>query len=212
MLFNNRKQAGTKLADALDKFKDEQVVVFALPRGGVVLGVEIAKKLHAPLDLVITKKIGHPMNPEYAICAVAEEGEPLCNPSEVARIDSGWLDSEVERIRQEIKRRRQHYFGKIKQQNIEGKTAIIVDDGIATGFTMMAAIKEITMRKPKQVVVAVPVTPYDTAKKLKSMADELVSLYIERHYLGAVGAYYIDFRQVEDNEVMALLKSVNNAP
>lgn len=172
------------------------------------MGVEIANKLQAPLDLIITKKVGHPSNPEYAICAVAEEGEPICNTYEISRIDPKWFEAEVVRIKSDIKRRRQEYFGEISMRDVSGKTVIITDDGIATGFTMIAAIKEIKKRAPKKIVVAIPVTPYDTAKILKTMTDDLVSLSIDTDYLGSVGAYYMDFRQVEDSEVIALLKSV----
>lgn len=208
MIFRDRKDAGIKLAKALEKYKGEDVIIFALPRGGVPLGVEIAKKLTAPLDLIITKKIGHPMNAEYAICAIAEDGSPVCNSAEVNNVDPGWFEKEIQRVRQEIKRRREKYLGKITPHPVEGKIAIIVDDGIATGLTMIAAIDEIKRRKPKRLVVAIPVTPYDTAQKLKSMVDDLVSLDIDAHYLGAVGAYYEDFSQVEDSEVISLLKSV----
>lgn len=209
MFFNDRKDAGVRLAGALAKYKGADIVVLALPRGGAVLGAEIAKRLDAPLDLVITKKVGHPTNPEYAICGVAEQGEPICNSFELSRVDPIWFSDELNRIRNEIARRREEYFGEMKEREVEGKTVIIVDDGIATGFTMMAAINEIKKRKPKRVVVAIPVTPYDTAQTLLSMADDLVSLEIDQNYLGAVGAYYRDFRQVEDSEVISLLKSVN---
>ena len=207
MLFKNRKDAGIRLAGALEKYQGADVIVFALPRGGVVLGAEIANRLNAPLDLVITKKIGHPLNSEYAICAVAEEGEPICNTSEVSKLDPIWFQDEVRKVQNEIKRRRKEYFGEIKQHDIEGRIAILVDDGIATGFTMIAAIKEIRKRKPKKVVVAIPVTPYDTAQSLKTIADDLVTLDIDQHYLGSVGAYYVDFSQLEDSEVISLLKS-----
>ncbi|NLC25798.1 MAG: phosphoribosyl transferase [Fastidiosipila sp.] len=206
MIFQNRKEAGVKLAEALTKYIGENVIVFALPRGGVELGVEIAKKLNAPLDLVITKKIGYPLNPEYAIGAVAETGEPLYNQQERQRVDQAWLKREEERVRVELKRRRQEYFGEKNQLDVAGKVAIIVDDGIATGMTMMSAVKYMKDQGAKSVVVAIPVTPYDTAQKLSELADDLVSLQIDRHYRGAVGAYYKDFRQVSDNEVIALLK------
>ncbi len=206
MIFQNRKEAGVKLAEALTKYIGENVIVFALPRGGVELGVEIAKKLNAPLDLVITKKIGHPLNPEYAIGAVAETGEPIYNQQERQRVDQAWLKREEERVRAELKRRRQEYFGEKDQLDVAGKVAIIVDDGIATGLTMMSAVKYMKDQGAKSVVVAIPVTPYDTAQKLSELADDLVSLQIDRHYRGAVGAYYKDFRQVSDNEVIALLK------
>ena len=184
------------------------MIVFALPRGGVVLGVEIAEKLDAPLDLVITKKIGHPFNSEYAIGAVAESGEPLYNAAELRRVDASWRRSEEERMRAELKRRRRDYFGDREQEDLAGKVAIIVDDGIATGLTMMAAIKYLRGQGAERIVVAIPVTPYDTAQRLREQADDLVSLQIDRYYRGAVGAYYKDFRQVSDEEVSALLRSV----
>ena len=208
MVFQNRKEAGIKLAEALSKFKDDDVIVFALPRGGVVLGVEIAERLDAPLDLVITKKIGHPFNSEYAIGAVAESGEPLYNEAELRRVDASWRRSEEERMRAELKRRRRDYFGDREQEDLAGKVAIIVDDGIATGLTMMAAIKYLRGQGAERIVVAIPVTPYDTAQRLREQADDLVSLQIDRYYRGAVGAYYKDFRQVSDEEVIALLRSV----
>ena len=208
MVFQNRKEAGIKLAEALSKFKDDDVIVFALPRGGVVLGVEIAEKLDAPLDLVITKKIGHPFNSEYAIGAVAESGEPLYNAAELRRVDASWRRSEEERMRAELKRRRREYFGDREQEDLAGKVAIIVDDGIATGLTKMAAIKYLRGQGAERIVVAIPVTPYDTAQRLREQADDLVALQIDRYYRGAVGAYYKDFRQVSDEEVIALLRSV----
>lgn len=209
MYFKNRKDAGIQLAEALKKYQHEDVIVYALPRGGVELGVEIANKLKAPLDLIITKKIGHPLNSEYAICAVGEESEPICNTRETSQIDPTWLHDEVERIRTEIKRRKTLYQGEIQPHSVAGKTAIVVDDGIATGLTMMAAIAEIKHGHPKKIVVAIPVTPYDTAQVLTTMADELVSLDIDKYFLGAIGAYYGEFNQVKDSEVIALLQSVH---
>ena len=208
MRFKNRLEAGVQLAILLQKYADDNLVVYALPRGGVSLGVEIAKKLHAPFDLVITKKIGHPGNPEYALCAIAEDGEPICNKDDIGYIDKHWLQEEIDRVRVEIKRRREKYFGEITHPDIEGKTAIIVDDGIATGYTMLAAINEIKRRKPGKIVVAIPVTPEDTARELRKITDDLVSVEIDPFYLGAVGAYYDDFSQVEDEEVISLIKSL----
>lgn len=208
MRFKNRLEAGVQLAILLQKYADDNLVVYALPRGGVPLGVEIAKKLHAPFDLVITKKIGHPGNPEYALCAIAEEGEPICNKDDIGYIDKHWLQEEIDRVRVEIKRRREKYFGEITHPDIEGKTAIIVDDGIATGYTMLAAINEIKRRKPGKIVVAIPITPEDTARELRKITDDLVSVEIDPFYLGAVGAYYDDFSQVEDEEVIYLIQSL----
>ena len=206
MYFKDRKDAGIRLGEALVQYKDQAVIVYALPRGGVVLGKEISDQLQAPLDLVITKKIGHPMNPEYAICAVAEEGEPICNPNELSKVDPEWFQRELNRVRQEIRRRRKEYLGDKPRRDPAGKIAIIVDDGIATGFTMIAAIKEMKERNPKKVVVAIPVVPFDTAQKLRRLADELIALDIDSNYLGAAGAYYEEFNQVEDQEVLDLLR------
>ena len=210
MIFKDRRDAGARLAEALEVYSDKRVIIFALPRGGVVLGVEIARKLHAPLDLVLTKKVGHPFCPEYAIAAVAEEGEPIRNESEVAEVDPVWFQQEVERIRIELSRRRKEYLGEKPPRDVNGRTVIIVDDGIATGLTMFAAITEMQKRGAKSVVVAIPVTPSDTARKLESMGIELVSLRIDPYYLGAVGAYYADFRQVTDGEVISLLMAVDS--
>lgn len=206
MRFKDRKDAGIKMAEALDKYRNQDVVVLALPRGGVVPAAEIAKALGAPLDLVITKKIGHPMNDEYAICAISEDGEPVCNEIERSRVDPEWLENKIAKVRGEIQKRRENYHLGSERQSLEGKIAIIVDDGIATGLTMLAAIYEIKSRNPKELVVAIPVVPGDIAKKLKALVDELVALDIDESYLGAVGAYYYDFWQVEDNEVIELLK------
>lgn len=104
MYFKDRKDAGIRLGEALRQYKGQDVIVYALPRGGVVLGRVIADQLQAPLDLVITKKIGHPMNPEYAICAIAEEGAPICNPNEISKVDPEWFQLELNRVRQEIRR------------------------------------------------------------------------------------------------------------
>lgn len=208
MIFRDRQDAGIRLAEALTKYRDENVVVFALPRGGVALGAEIAKKLHAPLDLIIVRKIGHPLNPEYAICAIAEEGTPVCNETEISKLDPRWLADAVTKERNEIRQRRKKYLGNTEISSVDGKTAIIVDDGIATGLTMLAAIEEIRRRNAKRIVVAIPVTPVDTARRLQFVADELVSLKIDEAFLGAVGAYYQDFHQMQDSEVIVLLKSV----
>ena len=208
MRFKDRNEAGIQLAVLLQKYAGDNLVVYALPRGGVPLGVEIAKKLHAPFDLLITKKIGHPGNPEYALCAIAEDGEPICNQDDIGYIDNHWLQEEIERVRNEIKRRREKYFGEITHPDIEGKTAIIVDDGIATGYTMLAAINEIKRRKSGKIVVAIPITPEDTARELRKITDDLVSVEIDPFYLGAVGAYCDDFSQVEDEEVIYLIKSL----
>ena len=208
MRFENRVDAGKKLAAKLEKYKGEDVIVLALPRGGVVLGYEIAKSLGAPLDLVITRKIGHPDNPEYAICAVAEDGHTLCNEVERSNINDEWFDKVVVEEQEEAKRRRKLYL-KGKRKNIKGKTVIIVDDGIATGLTLGLAIKEVKHDDPKKIIVAVPVAPREAVDEISREVDEFVSLYVPQIYLGAVGAYYDSFEQVSDEEVVRLLDGLS---
>jgi putative phosphoribosyl transferase len=207
MFFNDRSHAGRLLAEALMKYSGKDTVVYALPRGGVVLGYEVSKMLGCPLDLVVTRKIGHPNNPEYAICAVSENAPPICNQLEISRLTEGWLDFQVSKQKGEIKRRKKTY----PSPNIspKGKTAIIIDDGIATGLTIKSAIEEIKSQKPKLLIVAVPVSPKDTAEEISSNVDHLVCLDIQEYYLGAVGAYYADFSQVTDSEVVELLYLAN---
>jgi len=209
MLFKNRTEAGQKLAELLSDYASEDVIVYALPRGGVILGAEIARALNAPLDLIITRKIGHPSNPEYAVCALAEDGAPICNQSELERLGHPWLEEEKHKAREEIQRRREEYVGNPTQKDIKGKTAIIVDDGIATGLTMIASIEEMRLHEPKEIVVAIPIVPYLTSLKLEGMVDKVVYVEATRDFLGAVGAYYEDFTQVDDEEVKRILKEVN---
>ena len=183
----------------------QNTVVYAMPRGGVVLGYEIAKALKCPLSLVITRKIGHPHSPEYAIGVVTEEGETIFNEEEIKLVDQTWLKEELKNQREEAKRRRDVYLGGKKPISAEGKTAIIVDDGVATGLSLFLAVKKIKKEKPKRLIVAIPVAPKDTALRLKKEVNELVAMLIDENYLGAVGAYYQEFNQVEDREVIDLL-------
>jgi putative phosphoribosyl transferase len=207
MHFKDRSEAGQLLAQALKQYQNQPVVVYAIPRGGVVTAIEIARVLHAPLDLIITRKIGHPYQPEYAIAAVAEDGHMLGSKEELQAVDKNWLAQEVESQRREAKRRREHYLKNRPEISAQGKIAILVDDGIATGTTMRLGIQELKHRQCKKIIVAVPVAPKSTADLIKKEADEIVALDIPQdfNYLGAVGAYYGDFAQVEDEEVIALL-------
>ncbi len=207
MVFRNREDAGERLAKLLKRYTDSEGVVYSLPRGGVVLGAKIAKELNIPLDIVLTKKIGHPHNSEYAIGACAEEGEPWCNSKEIRHIDEQWIKDQTERIQEELRRRREEYPAPYISPT--DKIAIIVDDGIATGYTIMAAIKVIKEKKPKKIIVAVPVVPSDTARELDKMVDELVCIERDYFFLGAVGAYYDYFPQIQDREVVELLKNSN---
>jgi len=210
MYFKDRTDAGRQLAQALEKYRGSPGVIFPLPRGGVTLGIEVARSLQMPIDLVIPRKIGHPSNPEYAICAVTEAGELVCNEWEKAHVDPDWLKRAVEEQRQVARSRRERYLEGKAPLPLEGKTAIIVDDGIATGLTMQAAILDVKSRHPAHIVVAIPVAPADSAANLARSVDDVVGLEISDYYLGAVGAYYRDFDQVSDNEVIAMLQSIKS--
>lgn len=181
--FKDRVEAGRKLAGFFDHINGKNAVVYALPRGGVVVGTEIAKAIHAPLDLIITRKIGHPYNPEYAIGAITEKQT------------------------QEARRRREVYLGKKPPISSKGKIAVLVDDGIATGLTMKAALKELQMHlHPAKIIIAVPVAPKDTVDELEKMGVEVLSIITTKEFLGAIGAYYQDFAPVEDQDVIRIMK------
>ena len=205
-MFEDRKEAGLTLARMLAGYRGKDAVIYALPRGGVVLGFEIANFLRVPLDLVIARKIGHPKNSEYAVCAVTEEGEPFCEESERTKLDPRWLEAEIQKERDEARRRRIAYLGDKEHISAKDKIAIVVDDGVATGLTLRAALRAIRAEKPKELVVAVPVAPHDMVEVLGREADKVVVVKDELNYLGAVGAYYLDFPQVFDQEVIELLK------
>lgn len=210
MYFKDRIDAGKKLAGLLGQFKGKDVVVYALPRGGVVVGAEIAKALNAPLDLIITRKIGHPYQKEYAIGAVAENGHSIFNKDIVLDIDEAYLTKEAETQKLEAKRRREVYLKGRKPVSCRGKIAILVDDGIATGLTIKAALQELKLHfKPTKIIVAVPVAPADIARELEIKEGvEFVAIEIAGAFLGAIGAYYQDFPPVEDEEVIKIMKEV----
>lgn len=205
-MFKDRVEAGKHLAAALKKYKGSNAVVYALPRGGVVVGAEVAKRLGLELDLIIPRKIGHPQIPEYAIGAVAENGHSVLNKEEIQRVDADWLYEEIEKQKVEATRRRAIYLANKKPISAKNKIAIIVDDGIATGLTVQAAIQEIKHQNPKEVIVAVPVAPADIVQKLCTLADEVVVVNAPEEFYGAVGAYYINFEQVEDEDVVKIMR------
>lgn len=207
MYFEDRADAGRRLASLLNKFKGQNVVIYALPRGGVVTAYEIAKEIQAPLDLIITRKIGHPSQPEYAIGAVAENGHSVFNKEEVTEIDENYLTSEAEKQKEEAKRRREIYLAGRKPVPCKGKIAILVDDGIATGLTMKAAIEELQMHYyPSKIVVAVPVAPQEAGEELKKMGVEFIVVNSEEEFSESIGAYYQDFYPVEDEDVVRIMK------
>jgi putative phosphoribosyl transferase len=209
-MFADRSDAGRKLAQALISYKGLPVVVYALPRGGVVLGAEVARALEAPLDLIIVRKIGHPYAPEYAIGAVTEDGDLVLNPYETRTLDQAWIARTAESELREALRRREIFLRDRFRISPETKVAIIVDDGLATGLTMEAAIRQLRRGHPQKVVLAVPVAAIETLDRLRGTVDDMVVLHIPPR-LGAVGAFYNDFSQVSDHDVLVLLKSMAHA-
>lgn len=205
--FTDRLDAGRKLASKLKLYSNHpDVVILALPRGGVVIGFEIAQSLKAPLDIVVTRKIGHPQNSEFAIGAITEDGELIGNREMLASVDQQWLTDEIEKQKTEAHRRRNLYLDNKRLINLHNKIVILVDDGIATGLTMLAAIKQVRRANPGKIVVAVPVCPPDVAEQLEREANELVVYTIPSFFLGAISGYYENFSQVTDEQVIRLLR------
>ncbi len=206
MFFKDRVDAGRRLAQALMSYKGQDVVVYALPRGGVVLGVEIARTLDAPLDLIVVRKVGHPLSSEYAIAAVAADGHNAINRLAVNSIDKQWFDESVRIEQQEAHRRRELYTSGRTAIPATDRVAIIVDDGLATGLSMFVAVQEVRHSHPRKVVVAVPVAPPQTVQELKEVVDDVLSLHVTADF-GAIGSFYRRFDQVSDEEVIELMKS-----
>ena len=209
MIFKDRSDAGKKLAEKLIEYKGEDVALYALPRGGIEVAAPIAQKLGVSLDLIIARKVGHPLQPEFGIAAVSEGGHLVSNPEMIETVDSEWFADEVARQQEVAKEERQKYLSGLQIVSAENKVAILVDDGVATGLTLMAAIQDLLNQKPAKTVVAVPVAPQDTANKLQEMVNELVVLEIPEEFAGAVGSYYENFQQVSDDKVVKLLNEVN---
>ena len=209
MPFNDRFEAGRKLAKALARYRKQQPAVLALPRGGVPVAAEIAGALDAPLDLVLVRKIGVPFQPELAMGAVVDGDAPVIVRNEDVIESAGIGETEFkavcDRELAEIERRRRRYLGSRERVDVAGCTAIVVDDGIATGATMRAALRATRMRNPKRLVLAVPVGPTDSVAEMREEADDVVCL--ETHvYFAAIGVFYGDFRQISDEEVIETLK------
>jgi putative phosphoribosyl transferase len=208
MTFADRHEAGRLLAEKLGHFKHRHPVILALPRGGVPVGYEIARALSAPLDLVLVRKLGAPTQPELAIGALALGAAPelVTDPELISAlgVSPAELDEIKARALKEIERRKALYFADRPPVPIAGCTAILVDDGIATGATMQAALRATRKQNPARLVLAVPVAPPDTIHRLAAEADEVVCLDQPRLFM-AVGQFYRQFGQLEDREVLDLL-------
>ena len=208
MPFANRTDAGRQLAQALLRYKDERAVVLALPRGGVPVAAEVAAALNAPLDLILVRKIGVPMQPELAMGAVVDDTNPLVVRNEEVIALTGVDEVEFKAVCDtelaEIERRRKRYLGGRPPIDVAGRIAIVIDDGIATGATTRAALRATRARKPKKLILAVPVAPTESLTAMQDEADEVVCLE-DHEPFGAIGYFYSDFRQISDQEVIDTL-------
>jgi len=207
-LFRNRRDAGRRLAAVLQPHRTSRPIVLALPRGGVPVGFEVAKALAAPLDVLLVRKIGAPGHEELGLGAVVDGHDPqlVLNEDLVRAVapPPGYMEAEQQRQLAEIERRRRHYIGDRSPVAVEGRTVIVVDDGIATGATVKAALRGLARNRPARLVLAVPVAPADSLDELSAECDEVVCLATPDPFY-AVGPHYRDFRQTEDAEVVRLL-------
>ncbi len=208
MIFTDRRAAGSALARELAARTYPHPLVFALPRGGAPVAVEVAKVLNAPLDLLLVRKIGAPGQEELAVASIVDGERPdlVLNEDLVRRLQIGAdkIKTAAKRELAEIERRRQIYLQGAAPLSAKGTTAILVDDGIATGASMKAAIRAVRRRQPDRIVVATPVAPQEVIEELASLADDVVCLSTPARFV-AVGNHYEDFHQLEDDEVIALL-------
>ncbi|MHB8636414.1 MAG: phosphoribosyltransferase [Fimbriimonadaceae bacterium] len=208
--FINRTDAGRRLALKLLRFTGSDCVVVGVARGGIVVGMEVATHLDVPLDVVVVRKLGYPGSPEYACAAITAAGEIAVFQADNAGVSASWLDAEAKRQMVEAVRRESEYMRFRVPLNIEGKVAIIVDDGIATGLTMMAAILAVRKLNPAKVVVAAPVGASVALRRLAELADEVVTIEEPTSFY-AIAQAYVDFTQVKDSEVIACLEAGSRA-
>ena len=206
MLFRNRKEAAEMLIPYLDRYRNKNSIILAVPRGGIPVAYPIAKAYRWPLDLLMAKKIGHPTHPEFAIGAVTLQDQII---DEGTGVPQSYINNEVDRIRKSLKDRYKQFTEGRKPIDLENKTIIIVDDGVATGNTILSAIKMLRKRNPDKIVVAIPVAPWEAAEKIRSQVDDFICLYTPQPFIG-VGTHYTDFTQVSDEMVIELLRNADH--
>jgi putative phosphoribosyl transferase len=204
-MFIDRHDAGRQLARALARYRGRKdVLILVIPRGALQIGEELHNELGAPIDIIVTKKIGHPMSGEYAIGAVGPDGEYVISEG-AAGVSPDYIAQERGRLGAAVEERYRQYRGDRPKPKLAGKTVIIVDDGIATGSTMVAAIRVIRKQGPARIVAAVPVAPADGLAKVRAEADEVVCLLVPPLF-HAIGQFYEKFAQVDDKEAIAILQ------
>jgi len=204
-MFQNRIDAAKKLAKNLEWVKNSDPILLAIPRGGVIIGDIISSTLNIGLDIIVSKKIGSPHNSEFAIGAVMPDGSYVLNEevTKMLNISQNYIDAEVATTMKEVEGRLMKFRG-TKEYGLEGKTVVLVDDGIATGATMFVAIQWVKKQKPKQIIVAIPVGPKETIDQLNKVADKVVALHAPV-YFNAVGEFYREFDQVSDYKVQEIM-------
>lgn len=204
-MFHDRIEAGLQLAAKLKKFKNEPGVVLAVPRGGVPVAYVVAKELGFPLELALTKKIGHPVNREYAI-GVAGLTDYFIVPHE--NVSQGYIEMELLKIRKRLKEMNKRFLGDKKPEDFKGKTIIIIDDGVATGNTLLGLVHVLRKSKPGKIIIGVPVASKSAVNKLSKEVNEIIALQVPEVF-HAVGSFYKDFEQVSDKEVMSYLDKLS---
>lgn len=203
-VFKDRAEGARRLAEKLEVYRDRRVVVYGLPRGGILTARIVAEHLDVPLDLIITRKIGHPINPDYAVGAITDDGQAAINHGATLTISRQWLSREEQRQRVEAARQRELYLAGRPPIPVAGRTAILVDDWIATGHSMEAALLAVRHRKPARIVVASPVIASVAVERFGEIADEIVAV-CQPETLFSVGMYYKEFPEVDDAQVLAAL-------
>lgn len=205
-MFKDRRDAGRRLAQRIEGIKEADLFILAVPRGGVVVAFEVVKALGAPMDLIIPRKLGAPGNPELAIGAVTQDGTIVLNHDIVQElgVPKSFIDQEAAEQVKEIERRMKKYRGDAPPPQLAGRTVVLIDDGIATGATIRAAVQSVRRSRPKRLIIAVPVAPPSAVQSLEKDADEVVALETPEWFM-AIGQFYENFDQTSDEEVIDLM-------
>lgn len=209
-MFHDRHDAGKQLARKLLVYKDKKAIILALPRGGLEIGYELARELKLPLDIIVSKKIGFPGDPELAIGAVSMDKVVVIDEGMAKSYNIGkdYIEKEKERLNQEIEEKYLRYRDSSQRPDFKSHSVILTDDGIATGRTMLAAVRFLKTQNPKEIIVAVPVLSSESHESIKKEVNQVIFLVIPQSF-GAVGAFYQNFPQVEDEQAIEYLKKAN---